>query len=162
MEHVQPVNPSFSSRPTTLVVALLVAVSLMTVGALVLLFQATGTRPVSDTGRVSKRQTMTPVRVPVPVRPRSRTSVLVLNGNGLSGAAGDEAARIRARGYRHAIPGDAPNANYARSLILYRPGWRREAERLGRDTGTRGVAPLDGGLAVEYARVPLVLIVGGP
>jgi hypothetical protein len=33
--------------------------------------------------------------------------VLVLNGNGVSGAAGTEATSILARGYRHAIPSDA-------------------------------------------------------
>ena len=131
----------------------------MAVGALVLLFRATGTRPVSDTGRVSKGHPAAGRLLP-PLRPRSRTSVAVLNGNGVSGAAGAEATAILARGYRHAGPGDAPSSTYARSLVLFRPGWQREAERLARDAGIRAVAPLDGRLAPAYAHIPLALILG--
>ena len=109
---------------------------------------------MSDTGRVPKRQ------VAPPLRPRSRISVLVLNGNGVSGAAGTEATDILTRGYRHAIPTDAPNLDYARSLVLFRPGWQREAERLAQDARIRAVAALDGRVAPEYAHVPLVLILG--
>jgi LytR cell envelope-related transcriptional attenuator len=96
----------------------------------------------------------------VPLRPRSRISVLVLNGNGVSGAAGNEAASILARGYRHAIPTDAPSQDYARSLVLFRPGWQGEAERLARDVKIPTVAALDGGVAPAYAHVPLVVILG--
>ena len=159
MEHVQPINRSFSSRPTTFALAMLVAVALMAVGALVLLFQATGTRPVSGTGRDSKGHAATSQLLP-PLRPRSQTSVLVLNGNGVSGAAGTEATAILGRGYAHAIPTDAPSSNYARSLVLFRPGWQREATRLAHDAGIAAVAPLDGRIAPEYAHVPLVLILG--
>ena len=133
----------------------------MVVGGLVLLFQATGTRPVSDTGHASKGQTATPPAQPLPpLHPRSRTSVLVLNGNGVSGAAGTAATTILARGYQHAIPTDAPDHDYARSMILFRPGWQREATRLGRDAKIPTVAPLDGHLAPAFAHVPLVLILG--
>lgn len=86
--------------------------------------------------------------------------MLVLNGNGISGAAGGEATSILARGYRHAIPTDAPSHDYARSLVLYRPGWQREAERLARDVKIPTVATLDGTVAPAYARVPLVVILG--
>ena len=160
MEHVQPINRSFSSRPTTFALAMLVAVSLMVVGGLVLLFRATGTRPVSDTGRVSNGHAGTPAKPLPPLQPRARTSVLVLNGNGVSGAAGTEATAILGRGYAHAIPTDAASSNYARSLVLFRPGWQREAERLARDAGIRAVAPLDGSVAPAYKHVPLVLILG--
>jgi len=84
----------------------------------------------------------------------------VLNGNGVSGAAGTTAAAILARGYRHAIPGDAPQLDYARSLVLFRPGWQREAKRLARDVKIPAVATLDGAVAPEYARVPLIVILG--
>jgi len=160
VEHAQPINRSFSSRPTTFALAMLVAVALMVVGGLVLLFRATGTRPVSDTGRVSNGHTGTPAKPLPPLHPRARTSVLVLNGNGVSGAAGTEATAILGRGYAHAIPTDASSSNYARSLVLFRPGWQREAERLARDAGIRAVAPLDGSIAPAYKRVPLVLILG--
>jgi hypothetical protein len=86
--------------------------------------------------------------------------VLVLNGNGIAHAAGGEANGLLARGYRHAVPADAPNLDYARSLVLYRPGWQREAERLARDSRIPTVAPLDGRVAPSYAHVPLVLILG--
>jgi hypothetical protein len=160
VEHVQPINRSFSSRPTTFALAMLLAVALMVVGALVLLFRATGTRPVSDTGNVSKGHPATSSELLPPPRSRSRTSVLVLNGNGISGAAGHEATTILARGYEHAIPTDAPSHDYARSVVLFRPGWQREAERLARDARIAAVAPLDGRVGPAYARVPLVLILG--
>ena len=86
--------------------------------------------------------------------------MLVLNGNGISGAAGTVATSVLAHGYRHAIPADAPSLRYARSLVLFRPGWRREAARLARDARIATVAPLDGRVAPEYARVPLLLILG--
>jgi hypothetical protein len=95
-----------------------------------------------------------------PLRPRSRISVLVLNGNGIEGAAGTKAAVILSCGYRHAIPFDAPQHDYARSLVLFRPGWQREAERLAKDSGIPTVATLDGRVAPEYASVPLILILG--
>jgi LytR cell envelope-related transcriptional attenuator len=160
VEHVQPISRSFSSRPTTLALGLLLAVALMVVGALVLLFQATGTRPASGAASAPKADATTPRQPLPPLRSRSRTSVLVLNGNGISGAAGDEANTILARGYRQAISADAPNLDYARSLVLFRPGWQREAERLARDARIPTVAPLDGRLGPAYARAPLVLILG--
>jgi hypothetical protein len=94
------------------------------------------------------------------LRPRSRISVLVLNGNGISGVAGTKATAILARGYRHAIPSDAPQLDYARSVVLFRPGWQREAGRLAKDAGIRAVATLDGRVAPAYAHVPLILILG--
>ena len=115
------------------------------------------TRPAPGAGGVPKGQPATP---PVPLRPRTSISVGVLNGNGISGAAGTEATSILARGYRHAIPGDAPSLDYARSLVLYRPGWQHEAERLARDVRIPTVATLDGSVAPEYAHVPLFVILG--
>ena len=48
----------------------------------------------------------------------------------------------------------------ARSLVLFRPGWQREAERLARDSRIPTVAPLDGRVAPAYAHVPLIVILG--
>ena len=81
-------------------------------------------------------------------------------GNGIEGAAGGAATDLLARGYRHAVPSDAPNLDYARSLVLFRPGWQREAKRLAQDSRIPAVAPFDGRVAPAYARVPLVLILG--
>jgi hypothetical protein len=86
--------------------------------------------------------------------------VLVLNGNGVGGAAGTAATSLLSRGYRHAIPTDAPNLDYVRSVVLFRRGWQSEAERLARDAKIATVAPLDGRVPPRYARVPLVVILG--
>jgi hypothetical protein len=97
---------------------------------------------------------------PGPLRPRSRTSVLVLNGNGFSGAAGTLANRLLSHGYRNALATDAQVTTYARSLILFRRGWASEAERLAKDARIRVAAALDGTLPASDARFPLVVILG--
>jgi hypothetical protein len=82
-----------------------------------------------------------------PAKPRltrHRTHVLVLNGNGRQGAAGSEAARLQVLGYPIASTGNAARTSYARSLVMFRPGYRAEARRLAHDTGVRRVGPLDG------------------
>jgi hypothetical protein len=151
VEHVQPFNRPFPWRLAILVAS---ALALVALAGLVYAHRPAQTRAVSTTGHAPKRQPA------VPLRPRSRVSVLVLNGNGVSGAAGRVATGLLARGYRHAIPTDAPSLDYARSLVLYRPGWQGEAERLARDVRIPAVAPLDGRVAPAYAHVPLVLILG--
>jgi LytR cell envelope-related transcriptional attenuator len=83
-----------------------------------------------------------------------------MNGNGIGGAAGTAATSLLARGYRHGIPTDAPNLDYVRSVVLFRPGWQREAVRLSHDARIATVAPLDGRVAPPYAHVPLVVILG--
>ena len=85
--------------------------------------------------------------------------MLVLNGNGVSGAAGAEATQLLDRGYRHSVPGDAPTT-YAQSVVLFRPGWQREAERLSRDVGIRAVTPLDVRLPGPERHYQVVLILG--
>jgi len=153
VEHVHPLNRPSPWRAATLAGALLVAVALAVVGGLMLVNRLERTRPVPGTGRVSKRQPATPLR------PRSRVSVLVLNGNGISGAAGTEATKLLAAGYQHAIPTDA-SQDYATSLVLFRRGWQGEAQRLARDAGIRSVAPLDGRLPSADAEYRVVLILG--
>jgi len=89
--------------------------------------------------------------------PRARTGVLVLNGNGRSGAAHAEAERVMARGYRISAVGNADSANSGPTLVMYRPGFDREAKRLGRDLGIRVVAPLDGLRSLHGAKLVIVL-----
>ena len=79
-----------------------------------------------------------------PTLSRGETSVLVLNGNGRSGAAAAEAARIRRLGYMIGGVGNAPQTTYGRSVVMYRPGFRPEAVRLAHDARTAIVTPLDG------------------
>jgi hypothetical protein len=96
-----------------------------------------------------------------PVRPRGETSVVVLNGNGLAGAAGTTADRVRARGYLIAATDNAPRTDFARSVVMYRPAFKREAKRLGRDFGIRAVTPLDGLRIRDLQGAHVALIVGG-
>jgi hypothetical protein len=98
---------------------------------------------------------------PQPLRPRSRVSILILNGNGVTGAAGREASHLLARGYRGTTAADAPNHDYARSIVLYAPGYAREGRRLGHDAGVRIVGPLDGMKPSQLRGSQLVVILGG-
>ena len=129
-------------------------VALAVIGGLLALRHPALTRPTSQTGPVPKRQEATPLR------PRSRISVLVLNGNGMSGAAGTTATRLLGRGYHSAAATNAAVDNYATSLVLYRRGWEREAQRLAHDAGIRVVAALDGRLPAGSGRDQLVVIIG--
>jgi hypothetical protein len=79
-----------------------------------------------------------------PLRPRSHVHVLVLNANGVQGAAAGEASHLSGIGYRIAGAENAQKHNYARSMVLYVPGWIKEARRLAHDTGIHMVAPVDG------------------
>jgi LytR cell envelope-related transcriptional attenuator len=161
VEHAQPFDRPFPWRAAALAAA---AVAVAELAALLALagirvldvhhagaVRPTQTRPAPDTGQGPKRK--------APLRSRSNVSVLVLNGNGVSGAAGTEASALLARGYRHAVPRDA-SQTYASSLVLFRRGWQGEAQRLAHDAGIRSVAPLDGRLPSTDAGYRLVLILG--
>jgi len=89
-----------------------------------------------------------PLPKPKPVAlakvPRSRLSILVLNGNGANGAAAAAASRLQHLGYRIAATGNAKRQDYASTVVLYRPGFAGEGERLARDLHVKVVGPLDG------------------
>jgi hypothetical protein len=91
---------------------------------------------------------------------RAETSVLVLNGNGVSGAAGKAAARLRMVGYLVGGVGNAPGAEYPQSLVMYRTGYRGEALRLARDLRLKVVGPLDGVRPKELMGAHLALVLG--
>jgi hypothetical protein len=95
-----------------------------------------------------------------PTLPRGRTRVVVLNGNGVAGAAGAAADRVRSRKYRIAAVGNASRSDYVRSIVMYRPGRRSEGQRLARDLRVRVVAPLDGMRVKSLGKAHAVLIVG--
>jgi hypothetical protein len=96
-----------------------------------------------------------------PLLARGETSVIVLNGNGVPGAAATTADRVRARGYLIAGSTNAPRSDFQRSLIMFRPGFEREARRLAADAGIRRVAPLDGISKSDLQGAHLALIIGG-
>lgn len=91
---------------------------------------------------------------------REATSVLVLNGNGLTGAAGAQAAVVQSRGYLVAGTGNAARSDYARSMIMYRPGYKPEAQRLAKDLGIKLVGPLDGVKKKDLLGGHVALLVG--
>jgi hypothetical protein len=97
----------------------------------------------------------------LPLLPRRLTSVTILNGNGVSGAAASEASRVRARGYKVGVVGNAPRGSYGHSVVMYRAGRIREARRLARDLGVSIVSPLDGLRKRDLHGAKLALVVGG-
>jgi hypothetical protein len=96
-----------------------------------------------------------------PLLARGKTSVIVLNGNGISGAAATAADGIRSRNYLIAGTGNAPRTNFSRSVVMYRPGFEGEARRLARDIGVRRVSPLDGIRKRDLQGAHIALIIGG-
>jgi hypothetical protein len=99
-----------------------------------------------------------------PARPllsRPETSVVVLNGNGVAGAASVIAERVRHKHYRIAGTDNAPRSDFRSSLVMYRPRYEREATRLARDLGIKRVSPLDGLRARQLQGAHLAYIVGG-
>ena len=85
-----------------------------------------------------------PAEPAAPKLSRTETSVLVLNGNGISGAAASAGQLVRHKGYVVAAVGNAPRSDYRRSVVMYRPGYGAEAARFARDLGVKVVSPLDG------------------
>ena len=97
---------------------------------------------------------------PPPMLDRAKTSVVVLNGNGIAGAAGRLAGQVRALTYVVASVGNASHADYARTMVMYRGDHRREAERLARDLGLKRVGPLDGIRTRELMGAHLAVVLG--
>lgn len=104
--------------------------------------------------------TRPPERMRTPSLSRAETSVLVLNGNGLTGAAGSEAARVKQLGYTVTRVGDAARMDYPASVVMYRPGFKPEGVRLARDLGIDVVGPLDGVRVRELRGAQAAVIVG--
>jgi LytR cell envelope-related transcriptional attenuator len=95
-----------------------------------------------------------------PTLARDATTVIVLNGNGSPGAAGDKADLVRTRGYIIAGTANAPRTDFARSVVMFRPGYRAEAVRLARDFKLTRVTPLDGLRPADLQGAHVALIVG--
>ena len=96
-----------------------------------------------------------------PMLARPETSVLVLNGNGISGAASETAAQVRSRKYMIAGTGNSARTDYPRSIVMFRPGFEREARRLAKDFGIRRIVPLDGMRPAELQGAHVAFVVGG-
>ena len=92
--------------------------------------------------------------------PRRQVKVVVLNGNGRSGAAAATATRVSRRGYRIGLVGNAGSHDYPRSIVMYRRGFAAEGQRLAQDLGVPIVSPLDGMRPGQLHGAHAVLILG--
>jgi len=115
--------------------------------------------------RVAVERTLAPVVRPKPAPPgaalpRGETAVVVLNGNGIAGAASDAAARVKALGYVLGSVGNAPRSDYRRTIVMYRPGREAEGRRLARDLKLRVVAPLDGMTTAQLLGAHVAVVLG--
>jgi LytR cell envelope-related transcriptional attenuator len=174
VEHAPSLARPFPWRTATLVVGAVAAIELVALALIGGTRIAHLFRPLTHTAAAATRvaapahptaMRFKPMKLPAvpshPLLPRSRVSVLVLNGNGTSGAAATEAARIQALGYPLPAAKNAARHDYARSMVLFRPGYAVEAHRLARDAGIRLVSPVDGVGKAQLRGSPLVVILGG-
>jgi hypothetical protein len=81
---------------------------------------------------------------PGKAHPRRHVRIMVLNGNGVNGAAGTAAGRLHRLGYRIAGTANARRQDYATSVVMYKPGFRADGLRLAKAIGVKVVGPLDG------------------
>lgn len=98
--------------------------------------------------------------VGLPTLTRAKTGILVLNGNGRAGAAHAEASKLKSLGYRVPGAGNAKRSDYATTVIMFRPGYHPEANRLARDLHVKIVGPLDGLAASALHGGQLAIVLG--
>jgi hypothetical protein len=162
VEHALP-NPTRHPWRTIAVVA--AGVATLELLGLVVATTALFAKPVAEHARAAavKRISAPPAQTAParPALPRRSVRVTILNGNGIAGAAAATASRVRARGYRIGLVGNASGSGYGRSVVMYRPGRRPEALRLARDLGIRLVSPLDGLRPRDLHGAQLAVVVGG-
>jgi LytR cell envelope-related transcriptional attenuator len=150
-------------RPQPRWTATLVVCGVAALGLVLLMIVVLGmiSRPSTADAKRAPAKHRAPGR-PEPKRPtltRAQTSVLVLNANGITGAAAAEASRARARGYKVSGTGNTART-LGQSVVLYRPGHRPEARRLARDEGIPLVGPLDGITPRQLHGAQVVIVLG--
>jgi hypothetical protein len=114
-------------------------------------------KPKAKMAAATARRTGPP---PAAELPRRRVEVMVLNGNGVNGAAAAAALRISRRGYRIGPVANAPGSDYTRNVVMYRRGFEGEGVRLAHDLGVKIVGPLDGLRARDLHGAHAVFVVG--
>jgi len=67
---------------------------------------------------------------------------------------------VRGIGYTIGGVGNAPRADFTRSLVMYRPGHEAEGKRLARDLRIKNVGPLDGIRTRELLGAHVAVVVG--
>jgi hypothetical protein len=159
-------------RRATLVASAIAAVELVGLLLCVLVIVA---KPLAKAAQHSAQKTAVSTPLPAHVRnaikhqatpaatpivSRHQTKVLVLNGNGRTGAAHSEAAKLQSLGYRIAGAADAKRHDYATSVVMYKTGFRTEGVRLAHDLHVAVVGPLDGIRPAALAGGQLAVIIG--
>lgn len=182
MATVELSSEPFPWRTATLVASAIAAaelVGLAVIGAFVLAHpfrhhaKAAATTPVATTPvtvvhHAARTRHVVPIPAkdrfgPVPahpLRPRSEVRVLVLNANGVQGAAHAEAAQLQGLGYVIGGATNAPSHRYARSMVMFVPGYLKEARRLAREAHIALVAPVDGLTPSALSGSRLVVLLG--
>jgi LytR cell envelope-related transcriptional attenuator len=166
MQHAEHLPTSFPWRTSTVVVgaiAIVELVALIVIGAAQLAPQrahAKATAVAKPTLHTFANVRHTASLPSHPLRARDRVSVLVLNGNGVQGAASSTATRLRDIGYRIGAAQNAQRHDYAQSMVMYVPGWVKEARRLAHEMGVKLVAPVDGVVPGRLKGSQVVLILG--
>jgi hypothetical protein len=169
VDHAQQLSHDFPWRTATVVVGIVATVELVAligIGATRLAApvraHATAAAKHTATAPTPRHATMRVVTPPAPaLRPRARVSVLVLNASGVNGAAGAKAQGLQTIGYGASRSENAPPHDYARSMVMYVPGYAQEARRLGRDAGIGMVAMLDGMRKAQLKGSQLVIVLAG-
>jgi LytR cell envelope-related transcriptional attenuator len=156
-------------RTATLVASLVAAVELVLLLVAVFMLVA---KPLSHAmQRRAAAAAFAPVKQPAPVIPkqqpiglpklmRSETGILVLNGNGRTGAASSAAGRLDNLGYRVRATGNAKRQDYATTVVMYRRGFHAEGVRLAHDVHAKAVGPLDGLTPSELRGAQLAVVIG--
>jgi hypothetical protein len=164
VEHAQPLP----LRPWKTAAVVAAAIAALELAVLLVLAVGALARPVAvEAQRTAVERSLPAVERPAPaeksatpVLPRGETAVVVLNGNGISGAAAESAAAVKELGYIVGSVGNAPRADYRRSLVMYRPGREGEARRLAADLRVKVVAPLDGLTPAQLLGAHVALVIG--
>jgi LytR cell envelope-related transcriptional attenuator len=144
-----------------IVTAAIAALELVALLVIALAFIA---KPFTDEGGSAKQgKAAAAAAAAAAAVPRAETPVIVMNGNGIAGAAGAEAKRVRKLDYPIVAVTDASRRDFGRTLVMYRAGSEPAAVRLARDLGLpprRAVVPLDGMRTKDLLGAELALIVG--
>ena len=163
MQHAEQLSTSFPWRTATLVVGAVAAaelVALIGIGAVHLAPKPSHASAVAAKPKPAVHVHKVAPPPSHPLRPRSSVRVLVLNGNGVQGAASSEATRLQVDGYRIGGAQNAQRHDYAQSMVMYVPGWVKEARRLAHESGVRLVAPIDGLKPAQLRGSKIVVILG--
>ncbi len=154
-------------RRATLVAAAIATVELV---VLVVLGAALLAEPVAQqVTQAAERKAFAPVvqkrpapapAADAPKLTRAETSVIVLNGSGVAGAAAATAEQVRGKGYTIGGVGNAPRNDFTHSLVMFRAGHEAEAKRLASDLRLKIVGPLDGMKPADLLGAHVAVVIG--